>query len=47
MNRIYQGEVTKVQTLKPGTRGNASDDWQELPDWPHVLWQHHNSFRMP
>jgi len=45
MNRIYQGKVTKVQTLKPGTRGNASGDWQDLPNWPHVLWQHHQLFQ--
>ncbi len=45
MNRIYQGKVTKVQTLKPGAKGIGPDDWQDLPDWQDALWQHHQLFQ--
>jgi hypothetical protein len=37
MNRIYQGRVTKVQTLKPGTNGKSPEDWEDLPDWESAL----------
>ena len=41
MNRIYQGRVTKVETLKPATK----NEWEPLPDWQNVLWQHHELFQ--
>jgi hypothetical protein len=41
MNRIYQGRVSNVQTLKPGTNGKSPGDWEDLKDWPSALWQHH------
>ncbi len=47
MNRIYQGRVTKVQILKPGTKGNKPEDWTELDKntWQSALWQHHELFQ--
>lgn len=45
MNRIYQGKVTNVQTLKPGKNGKLSDDWEDLPNWQDALWQHHQLFQ--
>ena len=45
MNRIYQGRVTNVQTLKPGAKGNVPDDWQPLQKWEEQLWQHHELFQ--
>lgn len=54
MNRIYQGRVTNVQTLKPGvTKPKSPDDWQELDRDPKVarrlgeelLWNHHELFQ--
>ncbi|MDA8162399.1 MAG: type V CRISPR-associated protein Cas12b [Desulfobacteraceae bacterium] len=38
MKRIYQGKVTKVETLEQGS-------WKELPDWKAVLWRHHELFQ--
>lgn len=45
MNRIYQGRVSKVQTLKPGTKGINPEVWQDLPAWEDALWQHHELFQ--
>ncbi len=46
MNRIYQGRVSKVQVLKPGAKGDATEDWQDLENWPAALWQHHELFQI-
>lgn len=45
MNRIYQGRVTIIETLKPDASGSNDDDWQELPDWEEALWNHHALFQ--
>jgi hypothetical protein len=42
MNRIYQGRVTKLETLKGK---NADGQPQELPNWQTALWQHHELFQ--
>lgn len=44
MNRIYQGKVTRVETLKPGAKGTSYDDWQPLANWKAALWRHHELF---
>jgi len=38
MNRIYQGKVTKVETLENGK-------WEKLDDWQTALWRHHELFQ--
>lgn len=41
MNRIYQGRVSKIQFLKPGTK----DEWTEPQDDLTPLWEHHELFQ--
>lgn len=41
MNRIYQGRVSAVEVLKPGTKS----EWEPLPDWRRALWEHHELFQ--
>ena len=45
MNRIYQGRVTKVETLKSGAKGTSDEDWLPLDNWEDILWQHHVLFQ--
>lgn len=45
MNRIYQGRISKVQTLKPGKKGSNPEDWENLPGCEDALWQHHELFQ--
>ena len=42
MNRIYQGRVTKVETLNGK---NAGGQPQEFANWQSILWQHHELFQ--
>lgn len=45
MNRIYQGKVTKVEILKPGSKGKSDENWEPLDNWREALWQHHQLFQ--
>ena len=45
MKRIYQGRVTRVETLKPGASGISDEDWLPLDNWEDALWQHHVLFQ--
>ena len=45
MKRIYQGRVTRVETLKPGANGISDEDWLPLDNWEDALWQHHVLFQ--
>lgn len=45
MNRIYQGRVSSVQTLRAGMKGDKPEDWEALHDWKSVLWKHHQLFQ--
>jgi hypothetical protein len=54
MNRIYQGRVSKVEipsilSASNGERNKGEvsnpNPWQPLPNWPDILWQHHELFQ--
>lgn len=53
MNRIYQGRVSRVQTLrpigdcncKPTQHGTKPEHWTDLPDGEAALWAHHELFQ--
>lgn len=53
MNRIYQGRVSRVQTLRPITECNCKpaqhgakpEHWTEMPDGEAALWAHHELFQ--
>ncbi|MEX2381583.1 MAG: type V CRISPR-associated protein Cas12b [Opitutales bacterium] len=45
MNRIYQGRVTRVETLLPEKKGKCPEDWEALENWEDKLWGHHQLFQ--
>ncbi|MDP3849785.1 MAG: type V CRISPR-associated protein Cas12b [Luteolibacter sp.] len=53
MNRIYQGRVSTVQTLVPGSTGLLPEHWEPLDEFPmaakkmgeEVLFRHHELFQ--
>lgn len=53
MNRIYQGRVRRVQTLrpicecncKPAQHGTKPEHWIKMPDGEAALWAHHELFQ--
>jgi IS605 OrfB family transposase len=45
MNRIYQGRISKVEALKPDTKGKDESDWLDLPNWEQAVWDHHELFQ--
>ena len=53
MNRIYQGRVSKVQRLKPPSKGekppkahgSKPEHWEDWPGGENALWHHHALFQ--
>ena len=53
MNRIYQGRVSRVQSLKPSAvgesppknHGSLSSHWDDVPGGNELLWHHHALFQ--
>jgi len=45
MNRIYQGKVTRVETINPDKNAPPDKAWQPLDQWETALWEHHALFQ--
>ena len=45
MNRIYQGRVTRVETLSPNQTATSAAPWSTPAGGDELLWQHHALFQ--